>query len=268
MMQSETPSLVDELLSRRRHYLRHCRECASAGPPPLGETDYVLAWYFLQRLRIATVHVDDADLARLFPGSAPAPNMSPARVAVRDDNASPSFSAGTAFDSLYFLNAARKPSAAWLAGAAGEGSLVCCYGIRGFMDGSFGETLRALAAGREDAVLVPLWSIAPPLWRAAAMLIAWGTRRALLDEVVRQLSDTFCGDDLDTLRLAEENLALRSDHGALDEMKSLVGRLEVQVASLRRTALAQEETIAELERSGGPNQPQANQDGRLHSARK
>jgi hypothetical protein len=256
MTQSQMPSLIDELLGRRREYFAHVELTRTTGHPaacgvlPLNETDYTLIWYLLTRLRIGALHVDNGAIAGLFRAAAPPAGMRPVTVLILGGGvleiAAP-LRAG--FGSLVLFGPANRSAAESIAAAVAKDSLALCYGVTGTIDTPFAETLLAVSRGCGEQVFVPLSSLAPPLWRATSILIARGSRRTFLTEVVRQLTETFCGEDLDALRLAEENLALRSSHGALDEMKAHIATLETQVASLRRAALAQEETIAELSHS-------------------
>jgi hypothetical protein len=251
MISANTSTSIDELMDRRREYHAHVNRNAPAGDPPFGDVDYVLAWYLLARLGIRSLQVDDARVMELFQAARSVAGLTTLQVSLAAEYSGPA-PAG----SLLLFSPRNRPADDWLAGAASEDSLALCYGLTGTLDASLAQSLQAVTRGGDDVMFLPLFATAPPLWRATCLLIAPRGRLAQLDGIVKELTNTFSGDDLDALQLAEENLRLRAtigrlstadtSHGELVHLKATIVTLEAQVAALRRTAVAQEESIAAL----------------------
>ena len=139
------------------------------------------------------------------------------------------------------------------------GAIVLCYGLSNAIGIELTEMIGILSSAADQPVFVPLFGTAPGLWRAASMLIGRRSQRAKFVEVVQNFTAAFLGDDLDPLRLAEENLLLRAqvqrlsvpgtNEAEVQRLKSVVGTLETLVASLRRGSMQQEKTIAALKKN-------------------
>jgi len=267
MIPTEIPQLIDELLARRREYHLHRERDAAAVGVRLADADYALIWCLLSRLGIRSLHVDAPVVAALFRDAAPAEGMAELSVSLPTDRAVsiPGVQAKP-FDRLYLFCPTNQPDPAWLENAAAESALALCYGLTGVLDRALVKTLQAIAGPADDAILVPLFATAPALWHSSSLLIARRSRQATLTELVGQITAVFDSEDLDTLGLAEENLGLRAKVAHLSSPQTEQGELEqlrVALAALRRTALAQEETIAMLRQAAAANGAHFANEGRV-----
>jgi hypothetical protein len=269
MISANTNTLIDELLDRRREYHAYFERNATTGDRPFGDVDYVLVWHLIARLGIKSLQVDDAGVMELFRAAQPVEGSTTLQIslAAEYDRAAPA-------GALLLFNAHVRPADDWLADSTSENSLALCYGLTGTLDGSLAQSLQAVLHGGADVVFLPLFATAPPLWRAACLLIAARSRLVQLNGIATELTSTFSGDDLDALHLAEENLRLRAtigrlstadtNHGELVHLKSTIATLEAQVVALRRTALAQEESIAALLMPAGGQRSPVGNNGHSH----
>jgi hypothetical protein len=246
--------LMDELLHHRRHYF--ARTLPRDANRSFNDVDYAIARYLLTRLNVRSVKMDDTSLGQqLFHDLEFDSESHLFRVREPGDEEGDLPSGEAAgFSALNLFCPVSRPDAAWLSEAAASTSLCMCYGVRGPLDGEFWDFLGQLAPGPEEPLMVPLFGLAPGLWRCASFLVVRRSRRAVLMDAIRHLVAAFSCDDLDALKLAEENLKLRetiqgfsapgTSQAEIDKLKSAILVLEREIVALRRAALQQEKDIA------------------------
>jgi hypothetical protein len=261
MIESESIQQVNEILGRRREYYAWFGDNSLSTDVGFTDVDYTFAWYLITRLGITSVSADVEKTAAMF-------RCETLKVSVAGDGSS-----ADAGGSLYLCSPSNQPSGSWLQGAQQAGAMVLCYGLSTPLGVEWAEMIKLLSESADAPVFVPLFGAAPGLWRAASMLVGHRSQRAKFVEVTQNFTAAFLGDDLDPLRLAEENLTLRakiqklstpgSNEAEVARLKSVVGTLETLVASLRRGAMQQEKTIAALKKSRGEPVPPANTNGHV-----
>jgi hypothetical protein len=247
MAKPEAVTTMGQILQWRREFSAQNREKSL-----FTDVDYIVCNVLVSLLKIKRLRIDNAAIVALFrdnkleseleitgPGEPTAE--------VRDQ-------AIDEFSELFILSAACGLDSKLLEGIDARGSLAICYGISGQIGNEFIHTLNCLLASGEEGVLLPLFGIAPGLWRATSLLVFRRSRWALVIEALRELTAAFSCDDLDALRLLEENMQLRTQvqklivpgtaAAEIQTLKSTIASLQSEILSLRRVALYQEQTIA------------------------
>jgi hypothetical protein len=255
MIESEAIAQVNEILGRRREYYAWFEDTGLAADVAFTDVDYTFAWYLITRLGITSICADVEQTGAMFRNDA-------LKVSVTGDGSAP---AADSVGPLYLCSPSNHPSASWLESAKNTGAIVLCYGLSATLGIELAEMIALLSASEDQPIFVPLFGSAPGLWRAASMLVGHRTQRAKFVEIAQNFTAAFLGDDLDPLRLAEENLTLRSkiqrlttpgsNEAEIARLRSEVAALETLVASLRRGAMQQEKTIAALKKSRGEPVP-------------
>jgi len=240
--------LMDELLRHRRHFYANIAKSHAAGP--FTDIDFVIARFLQSRLNIPSVHVDDPSIFALFQKP-----EEPSDVGVSSSTTGPAISPFTA---LQLVCPCAQAGERKLPAMTAPTHLTMIYGWQGPLGADSLRLILDPAVISPDQAVLPLFGMAPGLWRAASLLIFPNIHRPVVMDAIRQLLATFSSDDLDCLQLAERNLELRealdhiSDTGAhqveLKNLRALVTTMEAEIVALRRTAVQQERNLAMREK--------------------